>query len=214
VVKGVKNSTRYRIIEICELLCGSVLPIVFWLSLIFGFDAPYVAILTVICAVAHELGHIGTIYAFTGDESRIRGHSSGFRISRSSPLSYRKEIAILLAGPLVNIVTAIVLWQFGDLLFGYIRIFAVLNLATGLSNLMPIEGYDGYGAICEIFRAVGHPQMIKKLEAFSFVLSVSVTFIALYLIERFGEGYWIFGLFFFGTVSKLVSFGKYDIFGE
>lgn len=209
-----KKSTRYRIKEISELLCGSVLPIIFWISLIFGFDSPYIAILTIISAVAHELGHCVAIYAFTGIDGRVRGHSSGFRIKRSNALSYRKEIAILLAGPAVNIALFILLYPFGGALDGYIRAFAFVNLATGVSNLMPFEGYDGYGAINELLRSLGRCEMTKKLEVVSFLLSTAVTFISLYLIERFGEGFWIFGLFFFTVLSKLITFQKYDIFGE
>ena len=213
-VKGVKNSTRYGIIEILELLAGSTLPIVFWLSLIFGFDAPCIAVLTVICALLHELGHFSAIYLLTGKGGCVRGHSSGFRIKRDGASSYRKEIAILLAGPLSNVAVFLILLLLGDALNGYFRTFAIVNLATGVSNLLPIEGYDGYGAISEALRCFGHPEYIRRLETLSFVLSVGVTFVSLYLIERFGEGYWIFGLFFVGTLSKLVSFGKYDIFEE
>ena len=196
-----------------ELLSGSILPIIFWLSLIFGFDAPYIAILTIISAVVHELGHCTAIYLTTGIGGRVKGHSSGLRIRRNEALSYRKEIIILLAGPLVNLGLFAILIPFGRA-HGYIGTFAIINLATGVSNLLPFEGYDGYGAICEALRSLGRPELVKRLESFSFVLSTGITFISLYLIERFGEGYWIFGLFFFAVLSKLVTFGKYDIFGE
>ena len=209
-----KKSTRYRTIEVLELLSGSVLPILFWLFLIFGFDAPYVAVLTVISAISHELGHCIAISVFTGKDGRVRGHSSGFRIKRSESVSYGKEIAILLAGPTVNLVLFLLLCPFLDNLSGYLGTFAFINLATGISNLLPLEGYDGYGAISEIMRSFGRADLIKHLECFSFILSIAVTFISLYLIDRFGEGFWIFGLFFFTVVSKVISFGKYDIFGE
>lgn len=205
---------RARIIEIAELLCGSILPIVFWISLIFGFDTAYVAILTLIAAVLHELGHIAAIHFLCTEDARLRGHSSGFRIRLSGALSYKSEIIVLLAGPLVNITVFLISLLMGNCLFGYIRILGFINLATGLSNLMPIEGYDGYGALCEIFRYLGHDELIKRLELFSFIFSICITFIALYFIDRFSEGYWIFGLFFFMTVSKLVKFGKYDIFEQ
>ena len=209
-----KNFTRYRIIELLELLCGSVLPIIFWLSLIFGFDTPYIAILTVICALCHELGHCIAISIASDRKSSLRGHASGFRIKRCERLSYGKEIFILLAGPGVNILVYIITLPFRGAFDGYIRIFGTLNLVTGISNLLPVEGYDGYGALNELFAYTGRISMQKALDLFSFVFSVCVTFVSLYLIERFSEGYWIFGLFFFMTVSKLVNLGKYDFFGE
>lgn len=208
-----KNTARYRIIEIMELLAGSVLPIIFWVSVIFGFDTPCVAILTIIAAVIHELGHYFAIAILSGG-GVLRGHSSGFRIKRQEALSYGKEIAVLLAGPGMNIAFFIICLLFADHLDGYVKLFGYINLATGLSNLLPLEGYDGYGALRELFYFSGKEEPVRKLEAFSFAVSVFLTFISLYLIDRFSEGYWIFGLFFVATLSKLANFGKYDIFGR
>ena len=209
-----KNLTRYRIIELLELLAGSVLPIIFWVSLIFGFDAPYLAILTIISALMHEMGHTVAIFILSKEKASLRGHSTGFRIKTTDILPYPLEITILLAGPCVNVCAFLLTLPFGDALCGYVRMLGYINLATGVSNLLPLEGYDGYGALCTLFRSRGKAHLIKLLELFSFILSVSVTFLALYFIDTFGEGYWIFGLFFFTVLSKLIKFGKYDIFRE
>ena len=209
-----KNSTRYRVIEALELFAGSILPIIFWVSVIFGFDAPYVAILTILSAIIHEIGHYSVILYFTEKRTEIRGHATGFRIKQSIILSYPKEIAILLAGPLSNMIIFILTLPFGYLLSGYLKFFGYINLATGISNLLPLEGYDGYGALYTFFRSRGAGHLIKRLEIFSFIFSITVTFISLHLIDLFGEGYWIFGLFFFTMLSKLMNFEKYDIFEE
>ena len=113
-----KKITRYRIIEILQLFAGSVLPIIFWLSVIFGFDAPYFAILTIISALIHELGHGWAIAVLSDTGGGIRGHSTGFRIKTRSMLSYSREIAILLAGPFVNILIFLLTLPFGNALFG------------------------------------------------------------------------------------------------
>lgn len=209
-----KSTTRYRIIEIAELLYGSVLPIIFWVSLIFGFDTPYIAILTLVSAVIHEIGHGLAISLLAGDGTSIRGHASGFRIKEGRMLPYAHEVAIFLCGPLANILLFLITLPFGELMSGYVRILGYVNLATGISNLLPFEGYDGYGALCMIFRSGGREHLIRRLEICSFLLSILVTFAALHLIDLFGEGYWIFGLFFFSVLSKLVNFGKYDFSGE
>ena len=141
-----KIGTKKQIIEIMELLAYSILPMIFWVSIIFGFDAPYVAVLTIISAVIHELGHYAAIAYFTKESAKVRPHASGFRIKRSSQLSYGKEIAILLAGPIANLVLFFLSIPLGNSFEGYARIFGYINLATGLSNLLPFEGYDGYGA--------------------------------------------------------------------
>lgn len=209
-----KIGTKKQIIEIMELLAYSILPMIFWVSIIFGFDAPYVAVLTIISAVIHELGHYAAIAYFTKENAKVRPHASGFRIKRSSQLSYGKEIAILLAGPIANLVLFFLSIPLGNSFEGYAKIFGYINLATGLSNLLPFEGYDGYGAARYTLGYFGKEELIRHLEAFSFILGVAATFVALHLIDRFSEGYWIFGLFFFATLSKLAKYGKYDIFEQ
>ena len=208
-----KNSTRYHIIELLRLISDSVLPIIFWISIIFGFDTPCIAILTILCAVIHELGHCGAI-AFFGVSFALRGHSSGFRIKLSKGRSEMSTVLTLLAGPFINIILFLLTLLFGNIMDGYIRNFGYISLATGVSNLLPLEGYDGYGALTEIFMIKERYDLIKQLESLSFIFSVSLTFLSLYLIDRYSEGYWIFGLFFIMTLSKIYYFGKYDIFGE
>lgn len=208
-----KSLTRYRTIEVLELLCSSVLPIIFWVSIIFGFDTPCVSILTITSAILHELGHYLAIF-FLSSNGKLRGHSSGFRIKQGHSLSYGKQITVLLAGPLLNISVFIVTLPFANLFDGYIRLFGYINLATGASNLLPLEGYDGYGALDELFRYFSRDDLTRSLELFSFILSVCLMFISLYLIDRFSEGYWIFGLFFVTVLSKLAKFDKYNIFGR
>lgn len=209
-----KNTTRYRIIEILELFAGSVLPIIFWLSVIFGFDAPYFAVLTIISAVIHEIGHGIAISALSEKAGKLRGHSTGFRIKENSLISYPREIAVMLAGPLSNILIFLLTLPFGNAFFGYARALGFINLATGLSNLLPLEGYDGYGALLTLLKSRGAQRHIQRLEEISFVFSILLTFVSLHIIDKFGEGYWIFGLFFFATLSKIIKFGKYDIFRE
>ena len=187
---------------------------IFWISIIFGFDVPYIAILTIISAVIHELGHYAAIAYFTKENAKVRPHASGFRIKRNGQLSYGKETAILLAGPFANFVLFLLMLPLGSSFEGYAGIFGYINLATGLSNLLPFEGYDGYGALRNTLGYFGKEELIRHLEAFSFILGVGATFVALHLIDRFSEGYWIFGLFFFATLSKLVKYGKYDIFEQ
>ena len=208
-----KRLTRYRIIELAELLSGSILPIIFWVSLIFGFDTPYIAILTLISAIMHELGH-GLMISLLSRGASIRGHATGFRIREGRMLTYRGEVAVLLGGPMMNLLIFLLALPFASAMSGYVRILGLVNLATGISNLLPLEGYDGYGALSMILRSRGKERLVGWLEVCSFVLSILVTFAALHLIDIYGEGYWIFGLFFFTVISKLINFEKYEFLRE
>lgn len=209
-----KSDTRYRIIGLLEVIVGNVLPLLFWGLIMFGFDAPYVAILTIIAAIIHEMGHSLAILALTSDGYAPSAHISGFRIRRRSTLSYRGEIIILAMGPLFNIVTFICSLPFGGAMNGYVRIFGLISLITALSNLLPIEGYDGYGILNQMFTSRNMSRASRCLETGSFLISVVLTFLSLYLIGKFGSGYWIFGVFFFMMTSKLIKFGKFTIFRE
>ncbi len=209
-----KWRTKERSLTALKWLSYKFLPVIFWLSLIFGFDKPYIAVLTVISALIHEAGHIAAIMLFTKRAEAPRGHISGFRIKRSSQSGHREEILITAAGPLANILTGLVLllpWWAAN---GYILIFSMLNFATGLSNLLPVEGYDGYGILLELSRLCGSLGAERLLSRISFLFTVLFTFFSLYLLLRTGGGYWIFGVFFTLMLTKVADYGKFEILRE
>ena len=129
-------------------------------------------------------------------------------------MSYGEEMMLYLSGPLANLAFSLFLLPFLAISEQFVKEFCIINTFTMLSNLLPVEGYDGYGALVMLFRSKGKEHLTRRLEILSFILSILVTFAALHLIEVFGEGYWIFGLFFFTVLSKLANFGKYDIFEQ
>ena len=180
--------------------------------LIFGFDAPYVAILTIISAVIHEIGHLLAISHLAHSTAIPKGHISGFRIRRRETLTYLEEGIILAMGPLCNLIVFLFTIPFGGEMYGYIKTFGIINLATALSNLLPVEGYDGYGILMQWFAAKDKQGAIRMLDAFSFLFSVAITFLSLYFIDKLGDGYWIFVVFFVIMISKLIKYGKYDVF--
>lgn len=168
------------------------LPALFWVLVIFGFDSPYVAISTIIAAAIHELGHLTAILFVGGCSSLPEGRLSGFRIKLFGS-GYRETIIILASGPLFNLLAFGACVPFLSL-SGYVLVFAALNLATALSNLVPVRGYDGYGIIEEFL--LMNERSTSKLQMLSFLLSAAFVFVSLYMIARFASGYWVFGVFF------------------
>ena len=67
-----KFSTVLMMIKILKTLSESILPIFFWVLMIFGMDVPYIAILTIIAAVIHEIGHIEAIRHLRLDRGFLR----------------------------------------------------------------------------------------------------------------------------------------------
>ena len=192
-----------------------ILPLIFWLFLIFAFDTPRLALLTIFAAVIHEAGHI----AFGLSRGIVRlipsPHPSGFRIKAEKTLSYKDEIILLLGGPVLNFIFFFIAVFLSKLLTkGSFFDFAFINLLTALSNLLPIKGYDGYRILENLFLLKGSEsfKLVKILSWVSFLFTSLLCFLSLYLVLKLGEGYWIFALFFSSAlvgVKKITETGVF-----
>ena len=186
-----------------------ILPILFWVLLIFGFDAPCIAFTTLISATIHELSHIAVTVFLIGGFS-FRGSVSGFRLATKRQLSYKEELLIAAAGPMANFV--VFLSTLPYLPSGkYLAQLGIISLFTGISNLLPIEGYDGYRIIECIAGQLGAKEtFLRILRATSFAIISTMTFISLYFIKRLDGGYWIFFLFSTILVRTIKNNNKMD----
>ena len=186
--------------KILNFLIG-ILPPLFWGLIIFGFEEPYIAILSIISALIHECGHL----LFMEKSGCMRGVLTGFRIRDARVVTYGRKILGYLGGPLANIILSLALLPFSE--NEYIRMLAILNLATATSNLLPIEGYDGYGIIKAILESRECPKTaFSLLSCVSGGLILFFTLFSLYLMDRVGGGYWIFAIFF-SFLLKLIDRG-------
>ena len=179
-----------------------VLPAFFWLILIFGFDEADVSIITLLSAFLHEMGHIGYLCSKKKIAPSIRGVMSGFRIRSRVILSYEEERMFYLAGPLVNlfffVIASFLSRLFGDMFY----VFAMINLFCALSNLLPIEGYDGYGILRVSLQRLDRGDFfVRILSAISTCLIFLLCIISLYLINKFNGGYWIFFVFYISMIK-------------
>ena len=171
-----------------------LLPTAFWVLLIFGFDAPYIAIMTLISATIHELSHIAAIIMLNRS-FHFGGVFSGLRLRSSRHLSYTDEILIASAGPAANFAVFLSTLPYLSLK-GYVAQFGIISLLTGASNMLPIEGYDGYRILDCIIMRLGFKEGFSRiLRGISFLLVCSMTFLALYFMKRLDGGYWIFFVF-------------------
>ena len=181
------------------------LTLIFWILIIFGFDSPKAAALTVLAAVIHEAGHIIAIRATRRKSSVLpQAKISGFRINIPT-LSYKDELICAIAGPLINLIAAAICVLFfkseSAVLFG------ALNAMTAVSNLLLVKGYDGYRAAqCTVLLLASDAARGEAiLEWISFLLSCILCFFSLYLLLRLGEGYWIFFLFFSVLLTEIIG---------
>lgn len=110
-----------------------------WALLLLQSAFSETAAMAAVSIALHELGHIGAMRAF---KIRVRGltlYSGGIKL-RSEPLSLRStvsEIAVLAAGPIVNLILGVIGCIFGS------RIFTGINISLMLFNLLPLSALDG-----------------------------------------------------------------------
>ena len=186
-------------ISFLKVIADRLLPTLFWVLLIFGFDTPCIAIITLTAAAVHELGHLIAIMISNVGSSMPEGRLNGFKI-RLSECGYKQTFFILLSGPLANMVTALLL----SLLSGasdYLSLVIIINVLTAISNLIPAKGCDGYGMIETVL--LYKERSTAPLEALSFLITVLFTFLSLSMIGRVGVGYWIFSAYFVLLIKKL-----------
>ena len=191
-MKVLHNKKAYKVLK--KIITG-ILPGLFWFFLIFAFDTPAIAILTLCAAAFHELFHIIALIA-VNKQSGINGSYAGLRISVFGHMSYKEELAVSLAGPLSNILLGVILLLF----FGteeYLVIFGVVNLLTGASNLLPINSYDGHRILlCTLSLIFGCEKAFFITKWVSFFVLTLLCFFSLYVIGKLNAGYFIFLVFF------------------
>jgi len=182
------------------------LPFVFWILFLYGFDEPFAAGLTMIAAILHEMGHVGYLFLKTGDFYIPKGVLSGMRITPKRMLSFREEFFLYISGPLVNIVIGALFLAFKFLLGEWALAFAAINFASGIGNLLPIEGYDGYGALRALFSEFGAGDLwVAALREASLIFVSLLCFLSLYMMDRLDGGYWIFAIFISALISRFCT---------
>ena len=109
------------------------------LAVLIYLDGQGLVLQSILACAAHELGHWLFILLLGGKVRALRLTAVGAEIKLNTyyPLSYSREIAVSLAGPVVNLMlAAIAVW-------GGWHLFAGLNLCLGVLNLLPIDPLDG-----------------------------------------------------------------------
>ena len=183
-----------------------ILSIIFWIFIIYGFDDGYLAASTVACAVIHELGHLGAVSAFSKSKGVICGRPDGLRIVKPNLASYRGDFMIFAAGPAANILSAAAASALLPLGSEFVAAFVTVNMATAIANLLPVRGHDGYGMLKSIIALKKDSDFADAvLGKISFVLTAFVCFFSLYLMEEVGEGYWVFGVFYFSMLCDMTG---------
>ena len=197
-------------------LLNKILPMVFWVLLIFGFDSAYISVLTILSAIVHEGGHLIAMLLFCKKKnSNPTANISGFRINAYG-LSYKEELIAACGGPMMNLAVGLLCFVF-PIPHGfdeYIKSFGILNIMTMISNLLPIMEYDGYKIIRCIIALFSKnaTEGEKILYWISFFFTSVMCFLSLYIMLKMGEGYWLFGVFFTVLLSSITKRQRHTIY--
>ena len=103
-------------------------------------------------SLMHETGHVIAVLLLERQPVRVELGVFGMRMLQreSASLGYRRKLCILLAGPLVNLACAGLLF-----LTGQAGLVMGIHLVIGLFNLLPIEPLDGGQALLCLLAAHG-----------------------------------------------------------
>lgn len=198
--------TKNSVISMVFRIFFELLPSLFWGLVIFGVSERHTAIITLISALIHECGHIWYLRYIKKGVKRLYAKHDGLRIKPTSTLSYQEERYMYLLGPLSNIAAAFISLPFALINSGagYIQEFFVINLINAFSNLLPVEGYDGYGILKSLINEKDENGIwLGRLRAISCFLVFFFCLFSIYLIDRFGNGYWIFAIFFVSMIKQI-----------
>lgn len=112
------------------------------ISIMLLLDGEGCLLLGFYACLLHEMGHLAAMLWLNVPLSEICFYGAGVKIvPKKSKLSgYGKELAVLAAGPLANIIVFAAAYF---LIGGQAAVFGAVSLVTGLFNLLPLKGFDG-----------------------------------------------------------------------
>lgn len=183
-----KREHSFPQIKITLGFCLSVtLMSLFDTSGMFGF--------ALLAVMIHETGHIITIHLLNEEIKQISFRLFGIEIV--AELSHKRKTAvIMIAGPLFNILSALILIPFA--LKGYIFAITMFyaSITLGLFHLLPAYGLDGGNAV--IYLSNGSEKVKNIVKGFAFTVSAMLFATGFYAVYRgfFNISAFILALYF------------------
>lgn len=164
------------------------------LSLVLCTDKAGTALFCLIACFLHELGHIAVLFGEGNIPRKITFYGGGIRLDMGG----RYSVPALFAGCFANFFL-FCLFCFGK--SEKMRLFAVVNLLTGMLNLLPIRPLDG-GMLLERFlnRLVRPEKLGGIMRAVEIIVGTAVVPTAIFMFAKglFGISSFVFMAYLLG----------------
>lgn len=120
---------------------ASAFPALLLLTYLFLTEPPAVLLLFAAALAIHEWGHLCAFSLLGHPSPSLRVDGAGLRLSTELPLLPREEAIVAVAGPLFNLVFALLGLRLGK--SSFFLLFSAVHLLFALGNLLPFGASDG-----------------------------------------------------------------------
>ena len=153
-----------------------------------------ISLAALVAAVLHELGHILAAKMLNTHLGELKLGIFGASLSIDSAVtSYKNEIAVAIAGPLTNLLCALLIYCTVGIEDRFFEAFFVCSLFLALLNLLPISDLDGGRILlCALSLFLPCYTANKLLRICSFVFVFSLWCLSVYLLLRLGASLSLF----------------------
>ena len=158
------------------------LPTVIFFCVLTVGGASTIALLPLLAALIHELGHITVMLLCKQKIVKIKILPIGLDIKTAPCVSsYKTDIAVSVAGILANLCTVLICSQFDDTFA--LSFFKMSNMILIILNILPIRSLDGGQILERTLECATAPDTAEKIMK-------TVSFICLFLLWSIAV--WIF----------------------
>ena len=135
----------------------------------------------------HESGHLLGFFLTKEPCPTLSAVAAGLLLDPRRPISYKREIVILLFGPLCNLLLAVPLLLFSH--SSTVLTLAAVHLFSALCNLFPLRGNDGGRALHDMLALFLCPDTAERVSSLIFLLSLFLLiFVFLFFLLSEGGG--------------------------
>ena len=161
-----------------------LLPALLWALPLLAFSTPAELLMLASAILLHEGGHLFGFFLTKEPCPTLSAVAAGLSLNPARPISYKREIVILLAGPLANLMLALPL-----LFCGRATTVATVHLFSALCNLFPLRTNDGGRAIADLLGLLLPPDTAARAAALlSLIALLSLLLLLLFLLLSPGGG--------------------------